>query len=132
MGPDRRAANRGLRGALFALAFVALFLKVLAPPGFMVEDGTRGGSFPIVICTAQGQVQLDAAHDGAPVHKSGSDSACPFAGNGVGAAPPLGALPAVAIPTAYRAIAAKSAPDLAPGRGLAAPPPPSQGPPTLL
>jgi len=53
-----------------------------------------------------------------------------FAGHAVGAAPPLMAL--IARPIALATLAAPVALfDLTPGRGLAAPPPPSQGPPQL-
>lgn len=117
---------------MFALAFVALVFNVLAPPGYMLADNATAQPFAVVLCTAQGPVavKLDQGH--APAHKPSSDMPCAFAGHGVGAAPPASVVVGLAEFANYRNAVVVAASDLAPGRGLAAPPPPSQGPPTIL
>jgi hypothetical protein len=104
---------------------LALAAQVLVPQGFMVA---RQGERPaIVICTGHGPVLSRDDLGGHPA-KAKPDLACGFAGHGLGlaATPPLLVATGVAwaspLPLALGA-------DLAPGRGLAAPPPPSQGPP---
>lgn len=121
-------------GLWLTLAALALVVKVLVPSGYMVAGPQDGAPFPLVICTAQGAMVLDADaaggdHDGSP-DGSAHDSPCAFAGAGFAAAPPILAelrLPAAAS-TARPALGIR---DLAPGRGLAAPPPPARGPPVL-
>ena len=112
------------------LALLALLLQGATPAGFMLARAD--GRATIVICTGHGAATSLADLAGHPTKppKSQPDAPCAFAGHGVVAAPPLAAL--IAGP-----LAAPSAPleaarfDLTPGRGLAAPPPPSQGPPQL-
>ncbi|MBC6983277.1 hypothetical protein H8B08_16145 [Caulobacter sp. 17J80-11] len=116
------------------LAAVAIALKVLVPPGFMLATDARSDVVPIVLCTAYGAKVVHIDADQAPPSdddhggKTPHDAACAFTGH---AASPL---TPVAAPFAYAGVAlpahrfdAPSAP--APGRGLAAPPPPSQAPP---
>jgi len=122
--------ERGLRRWAVGLALLALLLQGLTPPGFMVarEDGRA----TIAICTGHGAATsiIDLTGHPAKPAQAKPDAPCAFAGHGIVTATPIAAL--LASP-----IAAPSAPpaaprfDLAPGRGLAAPPPPSQGPPTL-
>ncbi len=123
--------RNGWRGALLALAALALFVKIVVPAGFMVAAPQAAGGVPLVICTGHGPLESPADHDKGGLSKSRSDAPCAFAGH---AAPPTPAL-GVAVPastfTAYaRPVGDIS--DLIPGRGLAAPPPPSQGPPLTL
>jgi hypothetical protein len=118
--------------AVFALAFVALLFNVLAPPGYMLAGQAAGRTISVVLCTAQGPVAVAPDHGQIPTHKPSSDMPCAFAGHGVGAAPPVSVLVGLAGLAVYRRPVALAASDLAPGRGLAAPPPPSQGPPLLL
>jgi len=125
-GLERRAAPASL-----VLAFFALFLNLAAPPGYMVAR--QQGGVGVVICTGHGPMTL-AGGDPSSDHKTGKtahDSACAFAGHGLASAPPalwvLGAAPFAPAPT----IGAHAS-DLAPGRGLAAPPPPSRAPPADL
>lgn len=104
-------------------------MKVAAPPGFMFA--APGSGFSLVICTGHGPLTLDLPdHKGAP-SKSKSDAPCAFAGH---AAPPTPAFGAPLIGSAFSQRAELDLPrfDLVPGRGLAAPPPPAQGPPTRL
>lgn len=123
-GADIRRWKRRL-GALLAL--LALAVGAIAPPGFMVANG-RGGP-AIVICTGHGPASLPGQTDRSN-HRAGHDGACAFAGHGVTSTPPVVAQIAAA-PFAPPLDARSTFADLAPGRGLAAPPPPSQGPPEL-
>lgn len=114
--------------ALLALAALAVALKVLLPPGFMVAG--EGAPFPLVICTGAG---TEVAHqDGAPsapAGKAGHDAPCAFAGHGAGAAPPSLAAPTAVVFLRHAPPAPTTLTSLAPGRGLAAPPLPARGPP---
>jgi hypothetical protein len=118
---------RGL-GRLFALPFllIALAVQSLAPAeaAAMQPDAS-----PFGICSAH-ELSGDA-HRPDPA-KNHDHDCCAFACAlvGLGAAPPVQAFPAVARAETPAAAPARRF-DLAPGRGLAAPPPPSQGPPTL-
>lgn len=117
------------------LAMVALGLKILIPPGYMAAPPqAEGPGFSLVLCTAQGMVDMSATGD-APAPEDDDDGArhspCVFAGHSVAAAPPslLSAQSAEFQPvTAPRPDLSD---DIAPGRGLAAPPPPARGPPHL-
>lgn len=129
MGWGKAQELRRSRGALVA-ALLALALQILAPPGFMTADGLAQ-PFALVICTGHGPIAIAPAQDNAPAHKSKPDAPCAFAGHGAGAAPPSEIALATAERASYRQAASPISPDLAPGRGLAAPPPPSQGPPRL-
>jgi hypothetical protein len=110
---------------------LALLAQVLAPQGFMVAR--QGGLPAIVICTGHGPVLSRDDLGGHPVKspKAKPDMVCGFAGHGLGlaASPPLTVANAMA--WSPPVLIASSA-DLAPGRGLAAPPPPSQGPPNPI
>jgi hypothetical protein len=122
-------------GVAVTLAALALFLQVLAPAGTMVTR--EGDQTFLTLCTGHGPLLIAAADDPsggkkAPPMGKTSDAPCAFAGH----APPV-PLPTVAplerptrAVTPDIALAPASVP--APGRGLAAPPPPSQAPPTLL
>lgn len=125
MGTHRRSFAT-LRGGLFGLALLALALKVLCPPGVMVAE-TRGPT-PFVICTGHGPLDLSRSSDHPHGGKASLDAPCVFSG-GASAAPPTA--PLVPSSTAYVYSPARigGSADLVPGRGLAAPPPPSHGPP---
>jgi hypothetical protein len=113
------------------LALIALVFQVAAPPGFMVSPSSDGPA--IVICTGHGPLTLDA-RTGVPAHKpakAAHDGVCAFAGHGVAVSPPALAFLGRADFTPSTIAPSKRA-DLAPGRGLAAPPPPSQAPPLVL
>ncbi|HVN02042.1 MAG TPA: hypothetical protein VMT68_17715 [Caulobacteraceae bacterium] len=115
---------------LTAFAFVALLVQAFVPQGYMVSS--VGGAPGITICTGHGPLVLSHDH-GQPAKptKPGHEAPCAFAGHGVGVAPSA-ALAVGDIGLAFFAAAAvASVHDLLPGRGLAAPPPPSQGPPAL-
>jgi len=112
------------REAFALLAFVALALGVVVPPGFMI-GGQGDGPAHIVICTGHGAVEaaLDLGGKGAPANGKKSDGPCAFAGH---AAPLTPASAAPAISVAWMAVEAPQilpASQVAIGRGLAAPPP---------
>ncbi len=120
---------RRLRLGLAVLALLAVGLKVLTPPGFMIAQ--NGESFPLVICTGHGPLDLSGKAD--PIHgkTSPNDAPCAFSGHAATAPPALFVVSAASA-LVYLAPVRDRRADLYPGRGLAAPPPPSQGPPASL
>jgi len=116
------------RGVMIALAVLAIAVKVWIPQGYMAP-AEAGAGFPLVICTDHGLITLDDKP--APAGKSHSDAPCAFSGNLAPTPPPLAALIRFEtwVPTRT---AVRTPGDLAPGRGLAAPPPPAIGPPRLI
>ena len=114
------------------LAIVALTLSVLAPPGYMVAR--QAGGVAVVICTGHGPVTLTVQKGPADQRpgKARQNSVCAFASHGMASAPPVLAMQDAASFAHAAAFAIAGRHDLLPGRGLAAPPPPSQGPPILL
>lgn len=129
----RLRGRTGVRRALVLLAFLALALKTAIPPGFMPGSSL---SAPIVICTGQAAVMAMTTEHGGRHHPSktpqqGSDHPCAFAG--LGATPLAPDVNPTAVVAAIAAIAAPTArdPRIAPGRGMAAPPPPSHAPPSI-
>jgi hypothetical protein len=111
-------------------ALCALALLVLVPPGFMVDAGD--GQARITICTGHCAVEsvVDLSGKSPPAKGKRSDAPCVFAGH----AAPLTLTPDAPPIAAAWALAAAPAQlpgsQIAPGRGLAAPPP-ARGPPTL-
>jgi hypothetical protein len=126
-----RTADRakGFRGVFMTLAVLALAFKILTPPGYMIAG--PGASSPLVICTGHGAAILktDPGAPSAPMPKK-SDQPCAFAGNVTPLAPSTVVTRVPVLTLARRAENPAQRQDLLPGRGLAAPPPPSQGPPT--
>lgn len=117
-----------------ALALVGVVLKIIVPPGFMVGSVDAGGraGYPLVICTGHGPAMAPSDLGGkSPGQKPRADSPCSFAGQASAASPPI--LSPIAAPwVRLKTLLVFAHFDLAPGRGLAAPPPPSQGPPVSL
>jgi len=129
--------SRTWRHVCLTLAMLAVALKVLVPAGFMV--GISSTRFPLVLCTGHGAVSVDAGFldpgggKKAPGEKPAHDAPCAFAGSAAAASPPDPH--PVATVTFVSAPVAEPLPlrrNLAPGRGLAAPPLPPRGPPILL
>lgn len=118
---------------------LAVVLKVLVPAGFMVATSSPSTNYPLVLCTDHGAVAVDAGdlrdRDGrkAPAQKPAHDAPCAFAGHAAAASPPdphpVAAVTFVSTPVAQPLALRR---DLAPGRGLSAPPLPARGPPILL
>ncbi len=130
-GGDFMAWVRARRGVILTLALLALALKVVVPPGYMVAPRANDLPFAIVICTAQGAVTVEpggATHD---TPTAQHDAPCVFAGHGVGAQPP-GDIHRLHLPiAAYQPILPPSY-AATPGLGLCAPPPPARGPPLSI
>jgi hypothetical protein len=126
------------RGGFVALAMLALALKVLVPAGFMTASEPRNGlPFALVLCTGQGPMVVEPGdalghHDKTPADKPAHDAPCPFASQGAAAPPPSALAIAKIAFIAYRPVVPARVIHLAPGRGLAAPPLPARGPPSLL
>lgn len=136
-----RRRRTGKRWVLIVLAFAALALKIVSPPGFMVGTGLAE---PIVLCAGQGSVMSMSTdtpmaghgeHGGhqQPPHapQQNGEHPCPFATFGAAALiPDFGVTVIVAI-SAVAFVAVARAPAAAPGRGMTAPPPPSRAPPVF-
>jgi hypothetical protein len=111
-------------------AVLALVAQVIVPPGFMVA---RSGDAPtIVVCTGHGpwMAMPEEASRPGKARPSDQNHSCVFAGHGAIAPPPAVLAPAHA-QMDYGVTPGAPIRDLRPGRGLAAPPPPSRGPPDL-
>lgn len=132
MGSKPVHRRKASKNGWLTLAFIALLCNVLAPPGYMLANRPDGSAVAVVLCTAQGQVDITPDQGHAPGRKPSSDMPCAFAGHGVGVAPPAPLSVALADFAYSQGAVVLAASDLAPGRGLAAPPPPSQGPPIHL
>lgn len=142
-GSGHRAGRRG-SALLVAFALLAFSVRAFLPAGMMLAP-ERGSLIAIKLCTAEGYVDavVDAA-SGKVVHDAGMPDGGGKSSDGSGKHPPcaFAATPALAGPATGAALAAKpfhvasvdfaaaSAP--VPGRGLAAPPPWSTGPPHIV
>lgn len=121
-------------GRKLALIFVALalFLRVMIPAGFMP---TTGKGLAITLCTSMSSTPAWIDEHG-QVHKGKSSQGeqvqhpCVFAG--FGATLDIPSIAGLLIPsvTATTILIGASATSVTIGRGLAAPPPPSTGPPS--
>lgn len=118
-----------------ALIVCALLLRALIPAGWMPTAGTDG-MIRIAMCTGMGATTawMDRSgkiHQDAPGGSDHGSQPCGFAVLGHG----LDAMPGLAIPAARTGndVGVMTAlPAVSVGRGLAAPPPPSTGPPILI
>lgn len=123
------------RDAFLVLATLAIALKIMLPAGFMPgATPVNGLPFALVLCTADGAkvVQPGEAHktSDAPVGST-HDQPCPFAAQGALVPPPTVASVGETLAVAYVEVPAPLARTVTPGRGLAAPPPPKTGPPSI-
>ena len=135
MSHGGRSSTGARRGLFLTLALMALVMRVMIPGGFMMA-ATPTGAFAMVICSADpGRTMsvdwADAEGKQKPSDAQSHDSPCVFAGHGLADAPPLS--PVIQPETRFVATPqpVRPAKALIPGRGLAAPPPPSTGPPVL-
>ena len=122
------------RFAWLMLLVGVLLARGLAPEGWMPVASADGG-LVIAICNGHGPgatitIPTGKAHDKTPAKGQTGDHPCVFSGTGIADAPPP--LPAIAAPLRLAAtLPARHRVVSAPGRGLAAPPPPATGPPAL-
>ena len=132
-----RSRSRNHRMLALAVLACAMALRMLVPEGWMpVSDGH---GFRIAMCTGTGPMDMTMAMPGMAMHhgKAGHDQQqpmqdhpCTFVHLGLAFAEPV--LPTLDLPPLARAEALAARPlAIAIGRGLAAPPPPATGPPTL-
>jgi hypothetical protein len=123
-----------------ALTLLALAVRFAIPAGIMLEKPVEDGDLPaLVLCTSAGMITVKADGFGIPGktdparHDDSGTSGepCVFAAVAAHAAPPAPAvldLPApVAAPAPLWVVVQQR-----PGEGLAAPPPPATGPPSLV
>jgi len=130
-------ARQLVRDAFLVLATLAIALKIMIPAGFMPGVDQSGGlPFALVICTGDGLKVVDQlpASQKTDEHggKSAHDAPCPFAAQGAATPAPAMIVVAQAQLVAYAEPLTPVARTAAPGRGLAAPPPPPTGPPIAL
>lgn len=134
-----RHAFSAWRHVCLTLALLAVVMKVAVPAGFMVAPQSSGLPFPIVLCTSQGMVKVEAGGalpgqeepDQSP-GQDAHDKPCLFAGHGVAAEPPTVAQAAAPVFAPYAPAHSTTPPGLIPGRGLTGPPLPARGPPERL
>jgi hypothetical protein len=135
-----RAAASALKGLTLCLAMLALALKVVLPAGVMIDPAAaRAGQMVVVLCSGDGPVTAMVGPDGALIDadpgdappSSGHDHPCVFAATPAPPPPALGAALAAPLGVVMKA-PVPSAVVLAPGLGLAAPPPPATAPPALI
>jgi len=121
---------QGWRGAGVLLVALSLAVRLAAPTGWMLTPGDNGPR--MVICTGHGAATL-ADPGKAPAHApdKSPEHACVFAGAHAAPTPPAPVASLASVPAPAAEPSRGSLADQRPGRGLAAPPPPSQGPPTL-
>jgi hypothetical protein len=127
---------RPWRGIALILATFALAFKLMIPAGFMAAPGQAGLPFQVVLCTSQGMVVADASQMGGSQRDPDQPPAqqekpCMFAGHGAALSPPALLEMASVTFAGYTEIRPEPFASVVPGRGLAAPPPPSRGPPSL-
>ena len=131
----RAQAPAGWRAMAMALATLAIALRILLPAGFMLQ--TSGRDLPgLVICTGQGAMTLAA--DGTLQSDTEDGSAantethpCAFSSAVVGFTAPLAVGVALSLPLSSPVTAPRLMTQR-PGLGLAAPPPPTTGPPIQI
>lgn len=126
MRRSRSSINFG-RG-WFAVVLLAFVIRALVPQGFMI--GTTAG-VPLVVCSAHGQDSAAGSKPAPGVPSSKADHLCPFAGFQAIEAPVR--LDVTKSSVAWRRTGQpRFAVIVYPGRGLAAPPPPSHARPVLF
>jgi len=132
----RGSANRSRWGwSAWAVVALAVALRLTVLPGYMIA--AEPSTMAVVMCTADGAITQtieSAAGKAAPgkgdSEHPGKNSVCPFATAGVALAA-LDSPVDISIPPAHLPVRLPFGAGLI-GQGLAAPPPPSTGPPLSL
>lgn len=140
----KQTFNSLSKRVLLGCALLALMIKVLIPAGFMLAQNSTSHLVAVVICTGTGSQTLFMNEAGQYVsnteeqndHGGGGeapeDHPCTFAYHGAAA---LASITPKVEAVAFARIkdqVALTRIDQAPGRGLAAPPPPSTASPLLI
>ena len=129
-----RSRSRGHRMLALAVVACALALRLLVPQGWMpVADGH---GFRLTLCSGSGPMEMPTAsmpgmaghHDDSGHGQPAAEHPCAFANLGLALAEPVLAVFAAPLLSSSEAIDPKPL-AIAIGHGLAAPPPPSTGPP---
>lgn len=129
---------------LGAIALLALLVRAVVPAGFMLASAETGEGryLTVEFCEGHGKpaqvIDLDTGKlvDPSDLPKGDSDDGqgkappCVFAG-AAHVAPPV-VFAELAVFPAERAVVVHAAQDVRPGEGIAAPPPPSTGPPSAI
>jgi hypothetical protein len=130
---DRSRARWGR--SVWAVVALAVALRLTVLPGYMIA--AKPDTMTVVLCTSEGAVSqtidLDSRSSTSGKHGGehpGKTSVCPFATAGLALAAPASLI----VFSAPRPVSSELAPvrTALVGRGLAAPPPPSTGPPLSL
>jgi len=126
----------GLAQVLAALAIAAIAVRALIPAGYMLAPVNDGRHIAIVLCSGHEAVLdintgklIDSAQPPGRDDRSdqSGDAPCVFAATTALAAPEFGAVLSAPLMRSALRVDARAA--IAPGRGLAAPPPWATGPP---
>jgi hypothetical protein len=133
-----RSGSRSHKMLALAVLACALALRLLVPEGWMPVSDAHG--FRLTLCSGSGPIDMPmasmpgmapdmAAHHDKPGHdQPAAEHSCPFANLGLALAEPV--VPALTSPMTFAVEAIDPKPlSVTIGRGLAAPPPPSTGPP---
>ncbi|MEP7210685.1 MAG: hypothetical protein ABI740_07600 [Alphaproteobacteria bacterium] len=125
---------------LGALALLAMAVRAIVPAGYMLATAdTAGGRYlTITLCDAHGDNQrvldvkagkyVDPSEVPANHSNKVEHAPCVFA-IAAPAAPPAASIELIAFSAVHQDIVLAVPRDIRPGRGIAAPPPPSTGPP---
>lgn len=147
-GTTVRGGRTSFKAVFAAIALFAIALRALVPAGYMIAPRAEDGAVVMALCSEHGttQVRIDLrtgevitaeSGDAAQGPAQGDDPAakkwsapCVFAAAAALAPPAFG--PGVPARVNAPAIEASAVAHVAPGRGLAAPPPFSTAPPAQL
>jgi hypothetical protein len=120
---------------LIAFVVIALAARMIIPTGWM--PSMVAGKATITVCTGAGMVEawIDAdgkIHKESPAKKGAGDQPCAFAGLSAAADAPSYAELSLETALSPQSVPVAALTGVAIGLGLAAPPPPAIGPPTLI
>jgi hypothetical protein len=132
----RHRLSAAARPLVFALFACALLVRALVPAGWMPGDSAHAGTLQLCFdagapdAATLAKITAELAAHKLPVDKHDGDKSqhCDFAASAHALLTPAQA-PQIAMPEMAEAPALMASLQLAPGRGLAAPPPPATGPP---
>ena len=120
-------SGSGLHRAWLFAAALALVVRLIIPAGFMVGPSK---TFQLIVCTGHGAALVHTATPGPAKTPKTENHSCVFSGAPLATEAASASAPPVKMRWAAAPIPVLQL-SLTPGRGLAAPPPPSQGPPAF-